>query len=196
MGRGDTDGRPEIRVGPLILDSSSLELILLRQLPVTWEPLGVSEIPADIEKGHEKVRQSIAPAIENGIQILPVSHDKFLAAWSISQDLIDAGLQTASRFKEGTHLVLRAYTLPVDADRSHFSNSWNDYSIDGSANNSQFKLPKSAARIKVVLGVINKSGHFSPLLRGEPVNLPAPPPAPPPNKKLCPAIKPFKASGN
>lgn len=158
--------------------------------------MSMSEIPADIEKRHEKVQRSITPPIENGIHVLPVSHDKFLAAWSISQDLLDAGFQTASRSKEGAHLVLRAYTLPLDADGSDFSNSWNDYGIEGIANSADFTLPKSAAKIKAVLGVINKSGHFSPLLRGEAVNLPAPPPAPAPDKKLCPAIKPFKASGN
>lgn len=114
----------------------------------------------------------------------------------MSQNVLDTGLLTASRTREEARLVLRVYSLPLEGDPRDFSNIWNDYSIDETVNNAYFTLPKSAARIRAVIGVINKSGHFSPLLRGDPIPLPAPPPAPPPNKKLCPAVKPFNASGN
>lgn len=156
----------------------------------------MSETPADIDRRRKRTQDSKAAAVDYGVLAFPVAHNAFLARWSMSQDLFEAGLQTASSSDEQRHLVLRAYSLPVDTGQSNFSSIWNDYPIDGLRSSATFTLPTSAARINAVIGVINKSGQFSPILRGHPVPLPAPPPAPPPNKELCPTMKPFQASGH
>lgn len=155
----------------------------------------MSEILVDIDQRTERIQQSKAPAIEYGMHIFPVSHDKFLARWLLSQESIKEGLQASSHIKEEAYLILRAYSLPADANPGDFSSSWSDYSIEGAINSAQFTLPTSAAKINAAVGIINKAGHFSPIHRAMAMALPAPPPAPTPDRKLCPEAKPFKASG-
>ena len=155
----------------------------------------MSETPADSDRRKERNPRTEAPALGHGIQLFPVSHNKFIARWLLSPESIEAGRRTASRRKEEAQLVLRVYSLPADAGHADFSNTWNDYRIRGAINSAQFTLPTSAAKINAAVGLTNKAGHFTPLQGAMAVNLPGPPPAPAPDKKLCPKIRPFKASG-
>lgn len=156
----------------------------------------MSENPAETDSRKGRPQTSKAPAIDDGIFIFPIAHNVFLARWSMSPELLEAGLRTASPSTEDAHQVLRAYSLPSNSERSDFSSTWKDYGIEGLSNSAKFTLPTTAAKINAVIGVINRSGDFCPLLRGHPINLPAPPAAPLPDKKLCPEMKPFQASGH
>jgi hypothetical protein len=70
------------------------------------------------------------------------------------------------------------YSLPLDSDRSGFSSVWHDYSIESTEDSAYFTLPKPAPKINAVIGLINQSGRFHPLVRGDAVMLP-PLPEPP-----------------
>lgn len=115
------------------------------------------------------------------MQLLPVSHKEFQARWSLSKESLESGLRAASDGRDEPRLILRAYSLPVDADRSDFSNHWHDYRIDHSEDSAFFTLPSPAPIINAAIGLINKSGRFNPLVRGDAVALP-PLPDPPPAK--------------
>ncbi|PXA04489.1 hypothetical protein DDZ13_04755 [Coraliomargarita sinensis] len=148
----------------------------------------MSDNRANFAKLQEKIEKSKAPAIDFGIQLLPVSHNEFQARWSLNKEMLDAGLKVASHDEGDTHLVLRAYSLPAASDSSHFSSVWHDYRIDSTDNSGYFTLPAPAPKINAALGLINRSGRFSPLVRGEAVALPAAP-SPEPPKPAAPEAK-------
>ena len=129
------------------------------------------------EHSPDRIEALKLPAIESGVRILPVSHTEFEARWSLSQKALAAGLQAAAQTGDEPHLVLRAYSLSRDSDRSDFSEVWQDFRIDASENSAYLTLPSPTPRINCAIGLINKSGRFSPLVRGEAVSLPALPEA-------------------
>ncbi|MGB0743640.1 MAG: hypothetical protein ACPGSB_03850, partial [Opitutales bacterium] len=100
------------------------------------------------------------PPIDEGLQILPVAHDKFQARWNLSMGSLQKGLETASGQKDDTHLVLRAFSLPAEAGAKDISKKWHDFGIEGTHNSAYFCLPAGAPKISVALGLINKSGQF------------------------------------
>ena len=127
------------------------------------------------ESGHSPDRNETLefPATESGVRILPVSHTEFQAKWSLSQKALAGGLQAAAQTGDEPHLVLRAYSLSRNSDRSDCSEVWQDFRIDASENSAYLTLPSPTPRINCAIGLINKSGRFSPLVRGEAVSLPA-----------------------
>ncbi|HKK18271.1 MAG TPA: DUF4912 domain-containing protein [Opitutales bacterium] len=140
----------------------------------------MSEIRADLEKLQAKIEKSKAPPVDLGVRILPVSPTEFQARWSLDRESLESGMQSASHDRGETRLVLRAYSLPIDADPSDFSSIWHDYGIDSTDNSAYFTLPAPTARINAAVGLMNRSGRFSPLVRGEAVSLPTPPKEVPP----------------
>lgn len=149
----------------------------------------MSDIHPEIDQLEERIEKSKAPAVDFGVQLLPVSHQEFQARWSLSEQTLDAGLRAASHSRDGAHLVLRAYSLPMGADQGDFSSVWHDFGIDGTENSAYFSLPGPAEKIKAAIGLINQSGRFSPLVRSEPVALPAPPAPPAAKTEVPPAAQ-------
>jgi len=132
----------------------------------------------DRDEIENQVGKSKFSSVDAWLQILPISCKEFQARWSLSKESLDSGLLAASHFEDAPGLVLRAYSLPVDSDRSEFSSVWHDYRIDSTEDSAFFTLPKPAPKINAAIGLINKSGRFSPLVRGDAVMLP-PLPDPP-----------------
>lgn len=123
----------------------------------------------------EKVERSNLPTVDFGVHILPVSHNEFQARWTLSPDALESGRRAAAEASGQTHLVLRAYALGPQSKNSDFSSEWQDFSIEGTDNSAYFNLSTPANKINAVVGIMNKSGHFSPLARGQAVALPAAP---------------------
>jgi len=115
------------------------------------------------------------PSVESTLQIQPRSHVEFKSSWSLSHDALDAGLQAATQNGAKANLVLRAYSLTADSSESDFSDIWQDFTIDRKKGSRCFTLPKPTPKIRAVLGLINDSGRFSPLVRGKAVALPPSP---------------------
>lgn len=113
------------------------------------------------------------------LQLLALSHREFQARWSLSKELIESGSRAASANVDELRLVLRTYALPLDSDDVAFSSNWHDYSIDKHHASSFFRLPKPSPKINAAIGLINKSGRFTPLVHGDAVALPPLPPPPP-----------------
>jgi hypothetical protein len=112
--------------------------------------------------------------------LLAVSHDRFQARWSLRQATLEQGYRLASADPGRSHLVLRAFCLGKDAPPDALSGKWSDFAVDGPNGSGYFDLPYPAARVGASLGLKNELGRFSPLLRGDPVSLPAAPPPPEP----------------
>lgn len=127
---------------------------------------------AAIEQLRDRIESSKIPAIHHGISLLPVSHQEFQARWSLSEELLEEGRTVASHADEEAQLVLRAYRLPQNGHHTDFSSDWQDYPITGAENSAYFTLPTPTEKINAAVGLINTSGRFSPLARGESVCLP------------------------
>ncbi|MEO0509846.1 MAG: hypothetical protein AAF065_08310 [Verrucomicrobiota bacterium] len=108
-----------------------------------------------------------------GVELLAVSHDTFQARWSLTEDIVRKGRSMASPSQNETHLVLRAFSLPPDANGDAVSGIWQDFNIEGTDNSGYFTLSGPTSGINAAVGLVNKDGRFSPLLRGESIDLPA-----------------------
>lgn len=115
------------------------------------------------------------PEVDLGVLLLPISQNEFQARWSLSQQRLDSGIRAASEISGEAHLVLRVYSLPNHSKHSDFSNFWQDYRIDGRVNIAHFTFNAPAEKITAAIGLINKSGRFSPLARARAISLPLPP---------------------
>lgn len=115
------------------------------------------------------------PSNESGLQILPISHVEFESRWSLSKDALNAGIRAAAQEQGQSQLVLRAYSLSAESSSSDYSNVWRDYNINSTENSAYFTLPKPTPKIKTAIGLINRSGRFSPLVCSKAVELPPPP---------------------
>lgn len=151
----------------------------------------MSKKHAKIDKLQKTIEQPNEPAVDPGVLLLPISNNEFQARWSLTQETLDSGFRAASHLSGEARLVLRVYSLPTDSKHSDFSNFWKDYSIDGRENNACFSFTAPAVKITAAVGVINKSGRFSPLARAQAITLLLPP-APPTN---LPKRPPIPASG-
>lgn len=140
-----------------------------------------------------RIEQSKVPAEASALQLLPISPDEFQARWSLSKETFASGLEAASHAGNSPRLVLRAYSLPLDAKRSDFSSVWHDYRIESMENDAFFTLPRPALKISAAIGLVNKEGRFSPLVRGDAVALPALPD--PPQVKTVPGAGPAAPRG-
>lgn len=123
----------------------------------------------------ELIDQTELPEGGGGVELLAVSHNEFQARWSLTEDILNKGRQLSSSLHNGTHLVLRAFSLPPEAEQNSVSRLWHDFNIEGTENSAYFTLPGPAHAINASIGLVNKEGRFSPLLRAESIELPAPP---------------------
>ena len=128
-----------------------------------------------------KLERTELPRSRPGVDILPVSHDRFQARWSLSQEALAEGRNIASHNADETSLVLRAFELPADAHEDDLSRVWHDFHVDGIDSSAYFNLPGPTEKISAVVGLINKDGRFRPLARGQSIALPAPTPTPEPS---------------
>lgn len=113
------------------------------------------------------------------LQLLAISPLEFQARWSLSKGAIESGARAASANAGESRLVLRIYSLPLDFIDVAFTDNWHDYSIEKRSASAFFRLPKPSPKINAAIGLINKSGRFTPLVRGDAVTLPPlPPPSP------------------
>ena len=131
------------------------------------------------------------PESGQGVELLAVSHDEFQARWSLTEDVVRKGRKMASPMQNETHLVLRAFSLPPDSNGAAVSSVWHDFNIEGTDNSGYFTLPGPTSAINAAIGLVNKDGRFSPLLRGESIDLPA---APAPAPKVAPKAEEKEAA--
>ena len=115
------------------------------------------------------------PSPPVGLHLLAVSHDQFQACWNLEQSLLARGQRASSRNPSETQLVLRAFNLTRDAQGSEKSNSWTDYAIDGIEGKGYFAVAGSIPKVSASLGLVNRSGQFTPLLSSEAIHLPVDP---------------------
>lgn len=177
MDRLDPYGRAPIRIGPLKFEP--IRRHAAQQM--SGRPECMPEKNSNSDKGKNRIDQWKLPSAGPALQLLPLSHNEFQARWSLDKEPLEAGRRAASQFEGEPRLVLRAYSLSAEADRSAFSNVWHDFRIEHLESSAFFTLPRHATRIKASIGLINKSGQFSPLVRSDAVPMP-PPPAPPAEK--------------
>ncbi len=115
---------------------------------------------------------------QSGLQLLPLSPTEFQARWTLSSEALAAAQKAASTDYNTSQLVLRVYSLPEEPGVSDFSNIWKDYRIDRTQGSAMFTLPKPSPKINAALGLINRTGQFSPVVRSDRVALPPLPPPP------------------
>jgi hypothetical protein len=127
----------------------------------------------ELDKLKKLIEETPLSNAKEGIEVLPIAHNEFQARWSLSADAIEKGRKIASHEENGAHLVLRAFSLPTASHSDAVSDKWHDFHIEGTENNGYFTLPGSADAVNASIGLVNKDGRFSPLVRGESVCLPA-----------------------
>jgi hypothetical protein len=128
---------------------------------------------SELDRLNQLINATALPRIEEGIELLPVSHNEFQARWSLSVEAIKKGREMASHDENGAHLVLRAFSLPDASHAEAVSKVWHDYNIEGTDNHGYFTLPGPTEAVNASVGLVNKDGQFSPLVRGESISLPA-----------------------
>lgn len=134
-----------------------------------------------IDSLQNKKEPAKVPEHDLGVLLVPIAHNEFQARWSLSEETLESGLRAASAVSDEARLVLRVYSLTKDTKNSDFSNFWQDHRIDGRVNIAHFIFNAPAEKITAAIGLINKSGRFSPLARAQAITLPlaaAPTPAP------------------
>lgn len=145
----------------------------------------MSEKKSSRDRPNHKIKTSDLSSGNMGLQVLPLSPKEFQARWALSEECVELGSKAASADGEPSRMVLRAYSLPLDAERTEFSNFWHDFGIDRLEGSAFFTLPGPVPKLNAAIGLVNKSGRFSPLVRGEAVVLPPLPPPPQPNASIA-----------